>query len=112
MLKLGDLVEVGGVVFIALEDHEHALADAKALAEVEDTAHEEGRVELCEVEQMSDHRGGRGFAVGAGEDHGMLILKEEGTERVESSCGQSLDRERLVPPGCRRITLPTMTRSG
>ena len=83
MLKLGDLVEVGGVVFIALEDHERSLADAKALAEVEgDTAHEEGRVELCEVEQMSDHRGGRGFAVGAGEDHGMLILKEEGTERA------------------------------
>src|SRR5262249_57139560 len=76
--ELRALVEEGAVVLVALDDEVRALAEAVALAQVlRHAADEEAGIAPGVEEHEGEERGGRGLAVGAGDDDRVALGEEE-----------------------------------
>ena len=81
--ELGALVEKGGVVFVALQDHVRAPAHPVIGLEIPgDAAHHEAGVQAQGVEQPGDERRGGGLAVGAGHHQALALAHQEAVQRL------------------------------
>jgi hypothetical protein len=112
--ELRALVEVGGVVLVALDHEVRALAQEPALAEGDrHAADEQAGIAAGLGQDVGDQRRGRGLAVGAGDDDavaaGQELLAEHRRERGQGQAALAGRRDLDV---IAEWALPTTTRSG